>query len=336
MTHALGQHSGRRVRGLSLVEIVVVFAVVVILGTMGYSALSRGRQMSKGTVCQSNLKQISAALGLYYNDYRAYPSDDLPLALGGYVGGGSKLFLCPSDPNPEGDSYSEFYVSRAGQSTQDYVCGCPRHVDERKAITLFCSSSVQAFDVCPVQWNGQDVPVGTSVTSGVIGFSDGSRVTVPEGMVVRLIQSFRMHDGRLYSLIGVGINETGTLDVEVTPGSRFEVVTPAAIAGVQGTRFHVQVALDGGLYCVNVSVAEGKVLVKDRWADGLGEQVVAGKAKKVKKNRKEVNKKLLKKWKKRRKHLADDKLYSPDSSTTDTRDDGNDNDDDNDDDSDDD
>jgi len=296
-------------RGFSLIELLVVVAIAALLMSMGYTALCGGRLLSKETVCRNNLKQIAAALGLYYNDHKVYPSDNLAEALGPYIGESSDVFVCPADPEPDGDSYSAFYVARNDQSTQDYVCGCPRHLEAKRAVTLFSSSSAQSLEARPVQWNGQPVRPGTGVSSGVMSFADGSSVTIPTGMVVRLIQSFKMHDGRLYSLVGVDINETGTLDIQVTPGSRFEVVTPAAIAGVQGTRFQVTVTVEGELYCVRVDVTEGQVTVADRWGQEKPEVLVPGKVKEVEHFRGRIWDKLRKRWEKRRKHLTDDYLY---------------------------
>ena len=296
-------------RGFSLIELLVVVAIAALLMSMGYTALCGGRLLSKETVCRNNLKQIAAALGLYYNDHKAYPSENLPKALATYVGGSSDVFVCPADPEPDGDSYSEFYVARSDQSTQDYVCGCPRHLEANRSVTLFSSSSTQSLAARPVQWNGKTIRPGAKVGSGVLSFSDGSSVTVPAGMVVRLIQSFKMHDGRLYSLVGVDINETGTLDVEVTPGSRFEVVTPAAIAGVQGTRFQVTVTVEGALYCVRVDVTEGEVMVADLWRPCKPIALAAGLAKKVTLARAELARNMPKKWGLRRNQLADDCLY---------------------------
>jgi len=304
--------SSDRKSGFSLIEVLVVLVIAAILTTMGYSALRSGRTMSKETTCLNNLKQISVAINLYYNDHGAYPPEDLRGLLSNYTGRNPSLFICPNDPDPQGDSYSEFYVARLNDNVQDYVCACPRHVAEASAITLFSSTSTQLLEMVPVRWNGQQIQPGTSVGSGVVSFGDGSKVLVPEGMVVRLVQSFRMHDGRFYSLIGVPINETGTLDIEVTPGSRFEVVTPAAIAGVQGTRFLLTVTIDGDYQLVEVDVKEGKVEMTNRWQQGkTSEVLVAGEKKEEQVHRGKMAKLLKKWWDKRRKHLDDDWRYDP-------------------------
>jgi prepilin-type N-terminal cleavage/methylation domain-containing protein len=296
----------RRNRGVSLIEVLVVIAILGILVSMSFSALSKGKTVSKETTCLNNLKQIAVALNLYVNRYGAYPPESLRDCLAPYVGDNPNLFICPADTDPQGDSYSRFYVARAEQGSQGYVCGCPRHADESRAITLFSSSSAQVLEMRTIRWNGQPVGPGTSVGTGVLTFEDGSAATIPTGMVVRVIQSFRMHDGRFYSLIAVPINETGTLDIEVTPGSRFEVVTPAAIAGVQGTRFRLTTALAGANYSVQLDVIEGEVTLQNLWVPELPKVVPASQSARVEVSRAEVAKKLPKRFQFRRRKLADD------------------------------
>ena len=306
MEPGLTSHADERRRGFSLIEMLVVVAVLSILVTMGYAALCRGRLMSKDTQCESNLKQITLALGLYCNEHSFYPTEDLKRSLAPYVGDSPELFICPADPNPMGDSYSRYYVSRSDHSTQDYVCGCPHHVHETKTIALFSSASAHRLELRPVLWNGQPIRPGTRVSSGVLSFGDGSTVTIPSQMVVRLIHSFRLHDGRYYSLIGADINELGTLDITVTPGSRFEVVTPAVVAGVQGTRFLVTSYVDRDKYCVKVQVREGEVLVRHRWQHEPRRLFAAGEDRLVQFDRSALYSLLPQEWESRRNRLADD------------------------------
>jgi prepilin-type N-terminal cleavage/methylation domain-containing protein len=304
-------------KGFSFVEMVVVIAIIGTLASLGYSALLRGRTTSKEAACQSNLKQISAALGLYYNACHHYPGDDLPGTLTPYTEHDSDLFICPADPDPQGDSYSAFYVARNDQSTVDYLCGCPRHADEASTVTLFSSTSTHVLRTEPVHWNGQPVAPGTSVGAGLLSFGDGSTVLIPSDLVVRLVQSFRLHDGRHYSLIALDVNETGAINVEVTPGSRFEVVTPSAIAGVQGTRFCVVTGLVRDDYVVGVHVKQGAVAVKHRWTAEPPRVLKAGQRRLVKMHRAKIRRLFRKRWQRRRVEYDDDWRYENNDSADD-------------------
>jgi len=100
--------------------------------------------------------------------------------------------------------------------------------------------------------------------------------------------------------------------VEVTPGSRFEVVTPSAIAGVQGTRFKVTTYIENDEYCVKVEVSEGKVEVKNRWKKLPPQIIKPGKTKRIRFHRGRLARLLRCLWQWRRKHLPDDWRYDPD------------------------
>ncbi len=98
-------------------------------------------------------------------------------------------------------------------------------------------------------------------------FDDGSVVTVTNASGGSYgcfpVQSVRLSDGTMYSIIKV--QDNGTIKVVVTPGSKFEVVTPSAIVGVRGTKFTVATSSNGSEvgYQTDVSLTSGIVVVTD-------------------------------------------------------------------------
>lgn len=108
----------RQKRGFSLVELLVVLAIVVVLAGIVYASTGGVREKARQTVCLSNLHSIGQALFLYRQDYdgRDGPGSATqmglppgPLALGlpprrggrPYVLGGDSAFHCPNVPQDE-------------------------------------------------------------------------------------------------------------------------------------------------------------------------------------------------------------------------------------------
>jgi hypothetical protein len=63
----------------------------------------------------------------------------------------------------------------------------------------------------------------------------------------------------------VRVQDEGTIDVNVSSGSKFEIVTPSAIVGVRGTVFEVVTSTDiDGNPKTDVTLTEGTVILMDR------------------------------------------------------------------------
>lgn len=66
-----------RKAALSLAELLVVLAIIILLTSLMIPALRRSTRSAKQTVCLSNLRQFYMALQLYRDTYGEYPPNDL-------------------------------------------------------------------------------------------------------------------------------------------------------------------------------------------------------------------------------------------------------------------
>ena len=69
-------------RGFTLIELLVVIAIIGLLSTLSVVALGTARERARDAVRLSDLRTISIALELYYNENSAYPTAATAVTLG--------------------------------------------------------------------------------------------------------------------------------------------------------------------------------------------------------------------------------------------------------------
>jgi len=97
-------------RGFTLIELLVVIAIIAILAAILFPVFAQAREAARKAACQSNLKQIGLAEGMYTQDYDEILSGSyqtLPTGRASYAEllqpytKNTRIFLCP-DVSPTG------------------------------------------------------------------------------------------------------------------------------------------------------------------------------------------------------------------------------------------
>lgn len=91
--------------GFTLIELLVVISIIGILTTLVAANLNSARERARDAARKSDLKNISTALRLYFNDNGSYP-DTIPWGAV-WNGSGTTVYMTivPNDPLP-GQSYT--------------------------------------------------------------------------------------------------------------------------------------------------------------------------------------------------------------------------------------
>jgi len=93
--------------GFTLVELLVVIAVLAILGSLLIPVLGSVKRRSHEATCVSNMRQIGVALQLYATDHGQYPSTTHTsqlnqawiFTIADYLGNVDEVRICPADPD---------------------------------------------------------------------------------------------------------------------------------------------------------------------------------------------------------------------------------------------
>ena len=281
-------------KSFTLLEVLIIITVIAIVATILSPVASKVVTKAKVILCVSKLKNIAYASKMYYNDYGCLPSDQIDTLMGQlqpYIKD-TDIFICPSAPKPYTGDLQLFYVERSDNDKSDaFSIGCPYHRNHGVSVVLHHDGSAILNRSAGVYRNtsSEIINPGDEITGGTLYFADGSTAKVKSSARVKVIESFwRNSDNRLYSIIRVDAPQAqnqGQVEVQVTPGSKFEVVTPAAIAGVEGTEFTVKVEEDASQYVADVSVDSGIVTVTTRDLNKETVRLYPGQSKNVKRNK---------------------------------------------------
>ncbi|MGR4065147.1 MAG: type II secretion system protein [Vulcanimicrobiaceae bacterium] len=112
-------------RGFTLIEMMIVVAIIAILVGMLVPNFVRARAQAQTAACEANLKEIATALELYESDHDAYPAGSAVPVNASNADLQPYLKQVPVDPVAGPKAYYEYTVTGLGTATAGYTIVCP-------------------------------------------------------------------------------------------------------------------------------------------------------------------------------------------------------------------
>lgn len=110
-------------RGFTLIEMMIVVAIIAILVSILVPNFVRARAQAQTAACEANLKEIATAIELYETDNDRYPDSGVANASNAELA--AYLKQTPVDPAAGPSLYYQFTVSDPDTSTASYTIVCP-------------------------------------------------------------------------------------------------------------------------------------------------------------------------------------------------------------------
>lgn len=105
-TVAIARERGRSA-GLTLVELLVVVAIIGLLASLIFPAFAQAKARAREAVCTSNMRQVGMAVQAYISDYHGLPPYLHRMLDTGHVS--REVLVCPSDPLADTVGYGEAF-----------------------------------------------------------------------------------------------------------------------------------------------------------------------------------------------------------------------------------
>ena len=258
--------SHRRRRGFSLVQVLVVIALIIILGGMLVRGLLWVKYQADIAMLTSNAHHIGTALHLYYQKHRTFPSAypaHLEQDLASYVSG-EELFTCPANPAARAAPLNASYITPVFRYEHAYVLGLDSRYDENISVVLFSNATTEVVEKLPIFHNEVPFMHGNRATDGVITFGSGSTVELTAGTTATVANSFRSQDGTAFNIVKFDEGVTSSAKLTAVDTDIIELASYPGLVFMRGGAADVVAAAGETADELQVSTQSGEVRVIGR------------------------------------------------------------------------
>ncbi|MFH1732109.1 MAG: type II secretion system protein [Planctomycetota bacterium] len=260
MTH---QSYSRRRRAFSLVQVLVMIALLVILGGMLVRGLLWVKYQANIAMLTSNAHQIGTALHLYYQKHRTFPSaypGHLEQDLAQYVSN-EELFTCPANPAARAAPLNASYITPVFRYEHAYILGLDSRYDENVSVVLFSNATTEVVEKLPILHNEQPFIHGNRATGGIITFGSGSTVELTAGTTATVANSFRSQDGTAFNIVKFDEGVAGSARLTAVDTDIIELASYPGLVFMRGGTADVAAAAGETADELQVSTQSGEVRV---------------------------------------------------------------------------
>ncbi len=110
------KHVRRRALGFTLIELMIVIAIIAILASVLVPNFLRARGGGQLTACKANLKNLATSIELYSTDHGGRFCDELELLTPNYI---KTIPVCPV---AQSDTYSGAFVATSLPDEYSFFC----------------------------------------------------------------------------------------------------------------------------------------------------------------------------------------------------------------------